>query len=97
MLVVPKQRKFIALKIEYTPEFFIQLGKYLDGKYYEIKKEPSRYSTDLYLKNDDNSLRAAKDGDYILFDEEEPAIWAYVKKEVFEKTYLVLKEEEIND
>ena len=94
MLVVPKQRKFIALKIEYTPKFFMQLGKYLDEKYYEIKKEPGRYSEDLYLKNDDNSLRTAKDGDYILFDEEEPVIWAYVKKEVFNKTYLKIEEEE---
>lgn len=94
MLVVPKQRKFIALKIEYTPEFFMQLGKYLDEKYYELKKNPIEYRETLYFKNDDNSLRAAKNGDYILFDEEEPAIWAYVKKEVFDKTYLVLKEEE---
>lgn len=94
MLVVPKQREFIALKIEYTPEFFMQLGKYLDEKYYELKKNPVEYRETLYFKNDDNSLRAAKNGDYILFDKEEPSIWAYVKKEVFEKTYLILKEGE---
>lgn len=94
MLVVPKQRKFIALKIEYTPEFFIQLGKYLDKKYYEIKKDPTKYREDIYLKTSDNTLRTMREGDYILFEENDYNIWAYVTKEVFDKTYLKIEEEE---
>lgn len=97
MLVIPKQREFIALKVDYTPEFFIELGKYLDKKYYELKKNPIEYRETLYLKYDNNTVREVKNGDYILFAKEDNNIWAYVGKEIFEKTYLVLKEEKAND
>lgn len=94
MLVVPKQKEFIALKVDYTPEFFIELGKYLDKKYYEFKKNPTQYRKILYLKYSNDTVREVKIDDYILFDKEDKAIWAYVEKEVFDKTYLILKEEE---
>lgn len=97
MLVVPKQREFIALKVDYTPEFFIELGKHLNEKYYELKKNPIEYRETLYLKYDNNTTRKVKNGDYLLFDKDDNEIWCYVEKEVFEKTYLILKEEEIND
>ena len=98
MLVIPKQREFITLKIDiYSPDFFIKLGKYLDEKYYELKKEAVQCREVLYLKYSNNTLREAKHGDYILFDKEDNSIWAYVEKEVFDKTYLILKEEKTND
>lgn len=94
MLVIPTQIKYIALKIDYSPEFFIKIGEYLDKKYYEIKKDNMRYREILYLKYEDNKTREMKNGDYLLFAEDNYDIWAYVEQEVFNKTYLILKEEE---
>lgn len=94
MLVIPTQIKYVALKIDYSPEFFIKIGEFLDKKYYEIKKDNIRYREILYLKYENNETREMKNGDYLLFAEDNHAIWAYVEKEVFDKTYLILKEEE---
>lgn len=94
MLVIPTQIKYVALKIDYSPEFFIKIGEYLDKKYYEIKKDSVRYKDIIYLKCEDNKTREMKNGDYLLFAEDNHAIWAYVEQEVFNETYLILKEEE---
>ena len=95
MKVVSKQKEYIAIKVNFSAEFFIQVGKYLREDQYVIKVENDvrqRFtSNELFLKFNDREIKVEK-GFYILLDVVDKNI-AYVSEDVYKSDYLELKED----
>ncbi len=93
MLVMPRQKELIALKIENTPEFYIEIGKFLDEQNYTIVKDDKYHKKYLFLiDNMGNKIETTEDN-YILIDYTTGKFFAYIKKEDFKNNFIELKEE----
>lgn len=95
MLVMNKQKQYIALKVEDTIDFYVNLGKYLDDKYYEIVKEDNhRYfnSFVVMIKIDEIQKIKVERGCYILIEKGSSNV-KYITDQAFKNDYIELKEE----
>lgn len=90
MLVIPKQLLYRAIRIEDSPEFYLNIGKYLNEKCYKI--ENNSYICNLkYTFIFKNNQIQGKYGDYILIDVNDNQNWIYVEAEHIDK-YLKIEE-----
>lgn len=93
MKVIPKIKEYIAIKIEYNkPQFYVDIGKYLDEKDYQFVRQSVRYRDVLQLKNG-NDIINCDDGDYILINIENKLI-RYVPERQFKDDYIEIVDNE---
>ena len=94
MKVMSMSKQFIAIKVEpNNPNFFLEVGKKLNDKYYEIKQiKGDVYCSphkSLVLKIDDHEVEV-REGHYILVDMIDDNI-KYVTEEMYKNDYVELK------
>lgn len=93
MLVIPELKKLIALKVDNSPEFFIEIGKWLDDEMYKIKKDERFNSKHLFIIDKRGNEIEIFSENYILIDFETGKFVDYITENDFEDNYIKLKEE----
>lgn len=93
MLVIPELKKLIALKVDNSPEFFIEIGRWLDDEMYKIKEDKTFHSKHLFIIDKRGNEIEIFSGNYILIDSETGEFVDYITENDFENNYIKLKEE----
>lgn len=96
MKCISKNIEYKVIKVEDTREFYLEVGKVLNSSNYKIKeiKEQHCYPEIKFILVINNIKIETKEGDYILINLQDNEDIEYVRKEVFNKKYIELKEQE---
>ena len=94
MKVINKQKEYVVIKIDYSEEMFINIGKYLkQNQDYKLEKNPLYSRKCLYIRMGNDFVQAERDC-YLLIDTDNISSSIYASADNFKKDYIEIKEEE---
>lgn len=91
MKVIPKQKELIAIKCDFSKEFYINIGKYIEDNRYRFVDDPRSFDKQIILiDNNGNEIKLEREC-YILIDLENREKFTIINKEDFKCNYLEVK------
>ena len=94
MKVIPKQKEYVVVKLDYSDEMFITIGKYLtENKDFKLVKDPLCTRKQLCIYAGNGFVDIKKD-DYLLIDTTDVKHSIYAEKDNFKEDYIEIKEGE---
>lgn len=88
MKVIPKQIELIAIKCDFSKEFYINIGKYIEDNRYRFVDDPRSFDKQIILiDNNGNEIKLKREC-YILIDSENKGEFRIITEEEFRENFI---------